>query len=55
MLDALFERTFSSLTPSAKRVFMTLSSWRSVIPEIALEATLLTRQEEQIDLSSKAR
>ncbi len=41
ILDALFERTFSNLTPLAMRVFLTLSCWRSLVPQIAVEAVLL--------------
>lgn len=41
ILAALFERTYTNLTPAAKRVFLTLCSWRSAIPELALEAVLL--------------
>jgi hypothetical protein len=29
LLDALFERTYKRLSPAAKRVFLTLSNWRS--------------------------
>lgn len=41
ILDALFERTFNKLSPQAQRVFLDLSNWRSVVPQIALEAVLL--------------
>ncbi len=41
ILVALFRRTFNTLTPIAKRVFLTLCSWRSVVPLIALEAVML--------------
>jgi hypothetical protein len=41
ILDALFERTYARLSPAARRVFLTLCNWRSVVPEIALEAVLL--------------
>ncbi|MFT3674735.1 MAG: NB-ARC domain-containing protein [Chitinophagaceae bacterium] len=41
ILIALFRRTFNTLTPAAKRIFLTLCSWRSVVPAIALEAVLL--------------
>ncbi len=41
ILVALFRRTFASLSPAAQRVFLTLCSWRSVIPVIALEAVML--------------
>jgi hypothetical protein len=41
ILDALFERTYAGLSPVAKRVFLTLCSWRSTVPVLALEAVLL--------------
>ncbi len=41
LLDALFERTYKRLSPAAKRVFMTLSNWRSLVPQVALEAAFL--------------
>lgn len=41
LLDALFERTYKRLSPAAKRVFMTLSNWRSLVSRPALEAAFL--------------
>lgn len=41
ILDALFERTFSSLSPAASRIFMTLGGWRSSVPRLAVEAMIL--------------
>jgi hypothetical protein len=41
LLDALFERTYKRLSPAAKRVFMTLSNWRSLVPQPAIEAAFL--------------
>jgi hypothetical protein len=41
ILDALFERTYARLAPAARRVFLTLCNWRSLVPEVALEAALL--------------
>jgi hypothetical protein len=41
ILNALFERTYSLLSEGAKRVFFTLSNWRSVLPQLAIEAVLL--------------
>jgi hypothetical protein len=53
MLDALFERTFSSLSPAARHVFLLLAAWRSSVLEIALAAVLLRPQkEERIDVES---
>lgn len=42
MLTALFERTYSRLSPSAQACFLTLVSWRSVVADLALEAVFLT-------------
>jgi tetratricopeptide (TPR) repeat protein len=50
VLDALFERTYSSLTPTGKRVFLTLCSWRSLVPTLALEAVLLRPDNERMDI-----
>ncbi|MBV6425991.1 MAG: hypothetical protein KIPDCIKN_00482 [Haliscomenobacter sp.] len=50
ILTALFRRTFTWLSPAAKRVFLTLCSWRSVIPQIALEAVLLRENNERINV-----
>ena len=50
ILVALFERTYNYLSPMAKRVFLTVSNWRSIIPEVALEAVLLRSQNEPIDV-----
>lgn len=50
VLDALFKRTYSTLSKSAKRVFLTLCSWRSVIPQIALESVLLRPENEKMDV-----
>ncbi len=41
ILDALFERTYASLAPIASRIFLTLSGWRSLVPQVAVEAALL--------------
>lgn len=41
ILDALFERTYSLLSEDAKRVFFTLCNWRSIVPQLALEAVML--------------
>lgn len=51
VLDALFERTFANLSPLSSRVFLTLSGWRSLVPQLAVEAVLLRDQGEQIDVS----
>lgn len=41
LLDSLFERTYSRLSRTAQRVFLTLCSWKSLVAEIALRAVLL--------------
>lgn len=50
VLEALFERTFAQLTPVAQRIFLTLSSWRSNVPRLALEAALLRPENERMDV-----
>jgi len=50
LLDALFERTYARLSPAARRVFLTLSNWRSLVPQAVLDAALLRpSQKERID------
>lgn len=41
MLQALFERTYTQLSPLARRIFLTLCGWRSAVPRLAMEAALL--------------
>ncbi len=41
ILIALFRRTYNTLTPAAKRIFLTLCSWRSLVPMVSLEAVML--------------
>jgi hypothetical protein len=50
ILDALFERTFSGLSPAAKKIFLLLSSWRSTIPELAIHAVLARPSAENMDV-----
>ena len=50
MLDALFERSFSALSAAAQRVFLTLCSWRSLVPRIGLEAAIRRPGNEPIDV-----
>ena len=52
VLDALFKRTYSTISLAAKRVFLTLCSWHSVIPQIALESVILRAENEKIDLDA---
>lgn len=46
ILDALFERTYTSLSPMATRIFLMLSGWRSLVPQIAVEAVLARHDSE---------
>ncbi|WP_293954254.1 MULTISPECIES: NB-ARC domain-containing protein [unclassified Sphingobacterium] len=50
ILTALFKRTFNTLSPAAKRVFLTLCSWNTLIPKIAVEAVLWRPENEKIDV-----
>ena len=50
LLTALFERTYSVLTPAAQRVFLLLSSWRVFVPEVAVEAVALRPGSERFDV-----
>jgi hypothetical protein len=50
VLDALFDRTFKNLSPAAKQVFLTLCSWRSAIPVVALEAVMIRSANESLDV-----
>lgn len=40
ILNALFKRTFHTFSAAAKRIFLTLCSWHSAVPSLAIEATL---------------
>lgn len=51
ILDALFERTYTDLSPAAKRVFLTLCAWRSAVPFLAIEAVLLRPANERMDIA----
>ena len=48
ILEALFERTYEHLSPLASRVFVTLSGWRSFVPQLAVEAVLHWRCKERV-------
>ena len=50
ILTALFERTFAAMSPAAQRVFLLLASWRSVVPEIALEAVILRSRGDRVNV-----
>lgn len=50
ILTALFERTYSVLTPCAQRVFLTLSSWNSAVPRAGLESVLMHSIEDPLEV-----
>lgn len=50
MLEALFDRSYSALTPAAQRVFLTLCRWQSALPKIGLEAVLLRPANQRLDV-----
>ena len=52
ILGAIFERTFASLSPIASRIFLTLSGWRSLVPQLALEEVVLREQSERVNPAS---
>lgn len=52
ILDSLFERTYSSLAPAAKQVFLTMCNWRSTLPRIALEAVMLRPANDRMDVEN---
>lgn len=52
ILDALFDRTYSSLTPSARQVFLTLCTWRTTVPALAVEAVMLRPANEKMDVDA---
>lgn len=51
MLDALFERSYATLSPGAQRVFLTLCNWRSSVTRLELEATLSRPYGDHFDAS----
>ena len=52
VLNALFERSYSRLTAAAQRAFLTLCTWRSSVPRVALEAVLLRPENELMQVDS---
>lgn len=50
ILTALFERTYMDLSPAAQRIFLTLCSWRNILPEVAIQAVLNREGNELIDV-----
>ena len=55
ILDALFERSFNRLNPSAQRIFFTLCKWRARIPAIALEAVMTRPANARMDVAAALR
>jgi hypothetical protein len=51
MLETLFERTYTRLSLAAKRVFLTLCNWKSLVAQTAIEAVLLRPANEQMDVT----
>lgn len=49
ILEALFERTYANLSPLAAHTFLTLSGWRSLVPQLAVEAALLRHHRDGTD------
>ena len=54
ILEALFERTFDAVSPGAP-VFLTLAGWRSVVPELAVEAVIVRPGNEKVDVHGAIR
>ena len=52
ILTALFERTYAALTPAAQRTLLTLASWRSMVPEIAVQAVMLRPANERMPIEA---
>lgn len=52
LLTALFERTFDNLSPLSKKIFMLLSNWYSMVPEVAIEAIQLRTADECLDVKA---
>ncbi|EOU9549593.1 NB-ARC domain-containing protein [Cronobacter dublinensis] len=50
ILIALFERTYSALSPCAQRIFLTLSSWNSAVPRLGLESVLMYSLDDPLEV-----
>lgn len=50
LLAALFERTYSRLSPAAQLIFLILSSWKSAVPMVAVEVVLLHQLQERLQI-----
>lgn len=55
ILAALFERTYERLPVAAKRLFLTIGRWRSLVPILGLRAVVLRPQNERIDVDAAIR
>ena len=51
MLDALFDRSYTTLSPGSQQVFLTLCNWRSMVTQLELEAALMRPNREYLDAS----
>lgn len=49
ILEALFERSFLNISPLAKNVFLTLCAWRSLVPQLAVEAMIHSHGDISVD------
>ena len=52
LLDALFKRTYTALSPAGQRIFLLLCSWKVVVPEVAVEAVSLRPGTERFDVAA---
>lgn len=52
ILTALFERTYSSLSPCAQRAFLTLCGWNSPVPRLVLQAVLIQATNERTEVEN---
>lgn len=50
ILDALFRRTFSTLSIASRRVFLLLCAWPSMVPELAISTVLQRDENEMLDV-----
>jgi len=50
ILRALFERTYERLSPASQWIFLTLANWKSLVPQIAIEAVFLDPKYERINI-----
>ena len=51
ILKALFQRTYSNISPAGQRVFLLLCSWRVFVPEVAVRAVVLRPGSERVDVT----